>query len=169
MKIVILPGNHIINRKWVNSIDGPLKKRFEKVSVLHYAHWGEKEVLVNLEKEINNIPNDEVILAKSVGTILALKAVYEKKISPLKCIFIGTPIDWAEKNNMDPKKYLDNFVVPTLFIQNSKDPTCTSNDLKELLMKKNVKNYSLYEFEEESHDYENFDKIVTLIGEFVKK
>ena len=168
MKIVILPGNHPVNKEWINLIKNPLKQLFEKVLVLYYSHWNNQKELIDLEKEINSIPKGEIVLAKSVGIILALKAIYEKKINPLKCIFIGTPVDWAEKSNIGFKRYLKDFKIPTLFIQNSGDPIYTSDNLRKLLRAKNVRNYSFYEFKEGSHDYDNFDKIVELIEKFIR-
>jgi len=120
-----------------------------------------------LDEELEKIKgNYDLIIAKSAGIILALRGISESKVIVKKCVFIGTPITWAEKNGFQLLKDLNDYKTPTLFIQNKNDPTCSSHELKDILESKNVKNYKVVEYQEDSHDYDCINRIIKAITKF---
>ncbi|NJO18497.1 MAG: hypothetical protein HC877_23030 [Thioploca sp.] len=59
-------------------MESPLEQLFDQVTILQYAHWESNEELIDLTNESRRIPDRDIILAKSAGVILALKAISEK-------------------------------------------------------------------------------------------
>jgi len=160
MKILILPGNAIGNKEWLRAIKKSLNKFVGKIEVIEYSHWKEDKKLIDLDVESEKAGGVyDIVIAKSIGVILALKGIKESKLITKKCVFIGTPINWAKKKDLQPLKYFDNFKIPTLFIQNKGDPTCSSEELKKILKSKKISNYSLLEFMKDTHNYDT-DEII---------
>jgi predicted alpha/beta hydrolase family esterase len=173
-EIILLPGNSKSNRDWILEVREKLKSFFDKSSIFEYAHWETGNEIIDMDYETERLSKylgdkkDYVIFAKSAGVALALKCIAEKKISPLGCMFLGTPVNWCRKNDIQLEINLENFDVPTIFIQKRNDPAFSSEDLKSLLINKNVKNYKLLEIPGEDHHYENLDQIEKLMSELVK-
>lgn len=165
MTILILPGNAIVNKEWVSLLKKRINK-LDKVQTIEYSHWKESKDLINLDTELKKLKGSYyMIIAKSAGIILALKGIIESRIIAKKCVFIGTPVSWAEDNSFQLLKYLSNYNLPTLFIQNKNDPTCSSDKLKDILNTKRLKTYKVVEHEGDSHDYD-VDNIIKEIELF---
>lgn len=165
MKLILLPGNSKKNKEWAKNLAQTMKDLFEKVEVVEYRHWSTKEKVINLDYEASDLASrvkddDEVvIMAKSAGTILAAKAIFEKKIDVSKCIFMGVPIRWSEGNGFDVHKWFEKYSTPTLFLQNSNDPVMSYADLWDYANDMQFKNNRMVQLEGQSHDYEDTVRI----------
>lgn len=133
------------------------------------------EPVIDLEKElarlIKNIDlsKDYAIFAKSAGVALALKGVFENKIKPTACVFAGAPIFWARANDFAIDKWLKDFSLPTLFIQQTQGPAISSKELAEVLKNLNVKNYQLIEVEGDSHHCPDTKQLHSFTVEFLRR
>ncbi len=174
MNLILLPGNSKRNEEWISKIENSLKDKFDSTFILKYSHWKfEEEKIIDLKSETKKLKifkknEDLIVFAKSAGVLLSLKAIKEKIISPKKCIFLGSPINWAIQNNLEIDKLFSKYSTLTLFIQKSKDPAYSFKELKKFLEEKEVKNYKLIEFPGDDHNYEDINKIKEKVQDFLK-
>lgn len=160
----------------VQRIKNGLKKReiffapyFKSVTVQCYDHWSNKSELIDVDIElkkfintVNNLSGDVAILAKSVGTILTMYAVYSKSIDAsriAKCVFVGLPPGWARTNGFDIDSWSTAFTIPTTLIQNDNDPVATAEDILKEQAGGKFNNMALIEVKGDDHVYGDFDAI----------
>ncbi|MGH9856784.1 MAG: hypothetical protein ACRD4B_02970, partial [Acidobacteriota bacterium] len=149
MNIILLGGNNIGNKQWLDNITIAFTPHFDSLYVHQYRHWTTGEELIDIDLELSELSKKlptkpYMIAAKSAGVLLALKGIQEQVLAPQKCIFFGTPIPWAKKNNFETDKWVQQYTVPTLFIQQTHDPILPFNDLQDYLQQTNIKNHQLF-------------------------
>lgn len=172
MNLILLGGNSPTNKQWLHDLATVLKTHLPSSYIHHYRHWETGEELIDLDYELEvltkNLPAvPYIVLAKSAGVLLTLKGVAEKLLSPQKCIFLGTPILWAKGNHFAVDSWLNNYSLPTLFIQQAHDPAMSFNDLKQYLEQGNIKYYQFFEVPGDDHVYGNFDQLKDPIITFI--
>ena len=122
MNLILLAGNSIDNREWIEEVESVLKPLFYSTQIQYYDHWQSGEELIDLDKEIKKLTETTkskkqyIIFAKSAGGLITLKAIYQRKISPSRCIFVGIPINWAKKYGFDIAKWFKDFNIPLIII-----------------------------------------------------
>lgn len=162
MNLLLLPGNSPDHKEWIASIENLLKPIFKKTLSIKYDHWlpGSATSIADLDvetakiQEATNDWGDYCIFAKSIGVALALKCIRAGVISPQKCVFVGTPVLWTRQNSIDLDSWIEDFKIPSLFIQQVQDPCMPSSELKSYLIEKRVVGYSYVEIEGDDHNYE---------------
>jgi len=169
MEVISLAGNHISSKDWLEKCKVELKEVLPNNKLHYYKHWKENQPVIDFDYEIQQVKKEVeeltksnkklIIFAKSVGAVLAMKMIKDNMIKPEKCIFLGIPLSWALKNNFDINEWIKDYSVPTLFIQNNKDPFCSYQELNNYLKEKNVQNFTLIESQGENHDYEDYNLI----------
>ncbi len=165
MHIIYLPGNSVGNKAWIEKVKAEFDK-FSTGEILYYDHWQTGQKWLNLTAESAKLAKmvdgqkEYFVFAKSAGTGLALKNIFEKKFSPKKAIFCGFPT----------VRYLAYPLPPTIFVQNEFDPVCSFEKLEKALLTtppvapyQLIKNAGLH-----SHDYDDFDQLAMLAKEFFK-
>jgi len=172
MHIIYLGGGSVRNKDWIETV----KSNFDSFStgdILYYDHWqtGDKNLDFNLESSklsaLVNGKTNYCLFAKSIGSILALKNIYDKNISPQKLIICGHPYNLAKELNLPIDDYLKSLSIPTTFIQNEFDPLFSYENLENVLKQNNVQNYSLIKnLNNSTHDYEDFDKLTEIAKNF---
>jgi hypothetical protein len=173
MKLILLAGNGLSNKKWIEDIEHALKPLFGETYVQYYKHWETGGKLIDLNEELSRLQDltknfsEHTFFAKSAGTLLVLKGVKEGKLKPSRCIFVGTAIGWGRAEHFDVDLWLENYSIPTLFIQKSFDPACSYHELEELLKDKNAKNFSLEETEGNDHSYNDMETLKDVVKNFV--
>jgi hypothetical protein len=168
MKYIFFPGNSSSNKEWIDR----LALEFEEPKVvIYYNHWSsnKNDLEFNTElRTLSTLPKEEyVVIAKSAGSVLALKAIEEGVLNIKKCFFIGFPMLYISKLDIDIKRLLDND-IETVFIQKSKDYQIGFDDLKTQISEvKENSRFILYERNgepNENHHYEDtsyLKKIIT--------
>ncbi|MEY3784237.1 MAG: hypothetical protein RLZZ230_559 [Candidatus Parcubacteria bacterium] len=164
-KLLILPGNSPRNQAWGEACAEFFAEQFDEIYLQLYDHWETGEEVINVPTELDKIlatveegdPNDEwYICAKSVGALVALIAVQEEIINPIKCIFWGMPLDGAaEELFADDWSALADFAVPTLVFHNDSDPIADC-DFTEHKLKELGQDIAFKKFSGDTHDYLNF-------------
>lgn len=172
MHIIYLAGNSLRNKDWIEKV----KENFDKFStgdILYYDHWTNGQEWANLRVESEKLAKliegktDYYIFAKSIGSVLALKCIYEKNINPKKIIICGHPYNAAVKAGHPIDEYLKTLSIPTTFIQNEFDPYFSFADLEKVLKQNNVQNYSLIKNTDiNTHDYQDYKNLVKIATEF---
>lgn len=174
MNIVLLGGNNVANKEWIESIEKLVKPDFDLTLVQYYKHWETGKKMMDFEYEykalldITKELSDYVIFAKSLGAILAIKAMVNGAINPKKCIFVGVAIGMGLQMGLISESDLSKIKIPVLFIQKTNDPAIFAKDLKSMLEEQKVKNYTLKEIPGDNHDYEDIEMLNNLIVSFTK-
>ncbi len=173
MEAILLGGESLKNRAWIEQVDGAIKALFSRTKILYYDHWQTGGDPVNVEGEYPKLAtivqdlNDYLIFAKSAGGWVTGKASSEGLISPTKCIFIGTALYGAKRLGYPLGNWYKTLICPKLFIQKSSDPACSFNDLKGFLEESELENYQLVEIPGDTHHYEDLEKIRSLVQSFL--
>lgn len=173
MDIIILPGN--TDRVWIEEIEKNISHLFDNSYLIEYVHHRKGEALIDLKYELNSLHkliqdnniNNYVIFAKSAGTLLTMRGIYEEVLKPQKCIFLGVPINWAYNHKFDIDAWMDHYSIPTLFIQQTGDPYYSYKELQTYLHKHSVENFFMHEVEGNNHHYSNIHEIKELVKNYL--
>lgn len=168
MHIIYLAGNSLSNKSWIEKV----KSEFDSFStgdILYYSHWETGDKNLNFEVEAKKLSelvagkDEYFVFAKSIGSILALKSVYEKIITPKKMIICGHPYNLAKELGFPISNFLRSLTIPTMFIQNELDPLFSYVDLEKVLKENNPVDYHLIKnLGNSTHDYEDFEQLIEL-------
>lgn len=174
MHLITLPGNSKqYSEKWLADSAEHFKDLFDSVTMHVYEHWktgtGEEHAdtaveAEKLEQEARALDGDYVIYAKSIGTITTVRAVAEGRISPEKCVFVGSPFGSKGKEFIG---WVSKFNISTLFIQQTDDMFFKYSELEKFLNEHWVGEYKLIEIPGGNHAYDNYDEIKSMVGEFL--
>lgn len=152
-----------------------MKEDFVLTWMQRYDNWPRHGALLDPEIETGKLIEkaktfgEYVIFAKSAGTLLCMKAVYEKKIKPLKCMFVGTAIKWGRELRWPVDEWVRGFSVPTLYVQKSDDPIMGFEDLRLALEDLEVRNCKLMEIPGSSHHYERVFELKKMLKVWVRE
>lgn len=173
MDLIILPGNSKeYNEKWLYDSKEAYKGLFDNTLIHTFKHWAGTDTL-DIDFEVESLrqkvvdKKDYIILAKSIGVMVVLKAIYESKINPQKCIFVGSPFEEETRKYGDVEEWLKKFSLPVLFIQQTADMFFTFDKLKKFISDNNIKNYELIEIDGNNHAYDNYNQIKDWLNKFV--
>ncbi|MBU0998639.1 hypothetical protein KJ570_03865 [Patescibacteria group bacterium] len=164
MKTIILPGFSEHNKEWIDDLKKKLKV-FHPIETIDWEHWkygGGLKLKKEMEK-IDKIVGKEKfnIIAKSVGTIVALKVIdrYKKQVN--KVIFCGIPSIGDKRMDMFKSSFKGFDLKNIICFQNSFDPFVSFIDLKSeinkidskiIIVEKLAKNHNYYY----SEDFQKF-------------
>jgi hypothetical protein len=171
--LILLGGNSPEHKSWIYEVETELGDLFERTYIHVYKHWEENKPLIDLEYEVQKLGDtvkelkNYVVFAKSAGCLVALKAVKDELLHPDKCVFVGLPFTWGEKNGYKCENWLKDYNVPTMFIQKSLDPADSFEKVKDLVTSHNVSNYDLREVPGDTHHYEDLTLLRELILSFL--
>jgi pimeloyl-ACP methyl ester carboxylesterase len=173
MNIIYLAGNSLNNKFWIEKV----KAKFDSFSsgeILYYDHWQTGEKWINIKKESEKLAklvenkSDYVVFSKSIGSVLALKGIYDITFKPSNVIICGHPYRAAKEENLAIDDYLKTLTIPTIFIQNEFDPVCSFEELEKVLKENSPADYQLIKnLGINTHDYEDWEKLVKLVQEFL--
>jgi hypothetical protein len=180
MNIVLLGGNHVMNKSWVEDIAKNVGDIFDKAVVQDFLHWQKGEQDIHMDEEVAKLAEitgewiDYIVFAKSIGTIVALKALFEKKISPKKVVFLGFPYEHSKEQGYETDKYLEALSVPTFFIQKSEDWAMHYDDLEKLVKEKVKGEYKLLKYHRDGepdteHHYADIEYLKSLLKEWMNE
>ena len=168
--ILLLAGANPKNKEWIYSLKDKLSSVCtDEISVFEYSHWdmgGEIDISGETAKLSRYLSEEGVpiIIAKSAGSLITLKACQETNFTPEKAIFIGFPIRYAQANSISHTSLLSDFDAPTLYIQTEHDPMGSYQDICEIT--KNLPNERTVCIDGNDHNYKDIDELVRLINLF---
>jgi hypothetical protein len=173
--LIILPGNSKqYNEKWLEDSAAQYSDLFESVTKHVYDHWqtGTGEEHADMRKEAEKLAGEAsalggeyIVMAKSIGVPTVVRAVIENRITPTKCVFLGSAFEGADENFI---KMASKFKVPALFIEQTDDMFFPYAELKKFLETNWTGEYKLIEIPGGNHAYDNYDQIKWWVGEFLK-
>lgn len=173
MNLLLLSGESILNKAWIENVAQTLKPLFAQVTILYYDHWQTGQGTIDLEKEYSKLISvakdfgDYVIFAKSIGTVLAVRGIYEHKLNPVKCVFVGPAFLMGESTITGFQNWIEGYSLPTLFVTKTNDPVAPASQLRDLLEKYHVQNFQFVEIPGDNHKYENIEELESLVTAFL--
>ena len=173
MNLLLFAGNSQRNKTWIHTVGETLSPDFEKCVVHNYKHWDTGAESIDLDLELSRLNatveklDSYAVFAKSVGSILTLKAISQGIIDPNHCIFAGLPIKLAEEDGIPLQALIKNNSIPTMYIQNSNDPVASYSQLFSYLQEFSSKQYATTELPGDTHSYDDLDEMRSLITSFV--
>jgi predicted alpha/beta hydrolase family esterase len=174
-KLLVLAGGSKRNEAWGEACVEHFKNQFDSTDFIRYDHWSTGEPNLAFEAEIAKIAataegarEEEVyVFAKSIGSILALKAVAAGVTQPTKCVFFGMPFSVVKDTVFkDDWSLLENFKTPALAFHNDNDPTANYELAKEKLTTL-APNVTLTTLTGDTHDYLDFGLYQPTIDNFL--
>ena len=123
MKLIALPGQNQATETWLAELVGLVTTGEDTLQQLHYRHWdesGEPDVAHEAARIADS--QCDLVIAKSLGTLIALTAFKQSNFQPDQAIFIGIPFNHYSADYLE---LLREFTVatPALFIQQTADVT----------------------------------------------
>jgi predicted alpha/beta-hydrolase family hydrolase len=165
MNALILGGENPRHYEWVRRVAVELQPHFKHAEYLDYRHWSTGEptdVAHELEaaERLAARLGDYVIVAKSIGTVIAILGISGEKLKPVRCVFMGLPLGAAERFIRDKSAFAN--VPPTMFVQNEHDPLGSGAEAAAYLKALPIKQYDLIVIPGDTHDYADFALIARL-------
>jgi hypothetical protein len=161
MKILGLPGMRPETEAWMQSLMSALQSPSIDYEIVKYRHWsGDEKPDVEHEVRCYAKISAECVIAKSMGTLVAIRAFDLFKRKPQRAIFIGTPLAPQQSKNFGPLyRFLGS--VPTLFIQQTSDPHGPCEKLKKAVQA--YQNGTIVEVPGDDHAYGDIEKLQAII------
>ncbi len=171
MHLIILPGNSKqFNEKWLEESAEQYGDLFESTITHTYDHWENGAETISIDREVEKLVNtvkklkgDYLIFAKSAGTVVTTKAIFEGKVKPAKCVFVGCPWDNFAYEQGDFEEWVKALTMPLIFVQQTNDMFFKYDQLEKLLEQFNLPNFELIEIEGENHAYDEYDFLKELL------
>lgn len=136
MKILGLPGINPVTEHWMKNLFNILDLGQTTSIVQNYQCWKMPGSRLDLEVEIEKAGKEQadIIIAKSIGTTLALNGYKRKLFTAKRCIFIGTPIKGLRASEQDMLREQINEARPILFIQQTNDRAGSIAELRKIVV-----------------------------------
>jgi len=176
-KLLVLAGGSKRNESWGEACVEHFKNQFDSIHFIRYDHWSTGEPNIDFDVEIAKISataegageeGEWYIFAKSIGSILTLKAVRAGAIEPSKCVFFGMPFSVVKDSIFKHDwSLLENFKIPALAFHNDNDPTA-NYELAEEKLTTLAPNIVLITLSGDNHDYLDFKVYEEQITDFLK-
>jgi predicted alpha/beta-hydrolase family hydrolase len=166
MNILALPGISQKTEKWATNLLAELASAERTMTVQRYLHWdcGDGEQCLRLADEVERlrgVPID-LLVAKSLGTMIGLTAIAEKIIAPQRAVLIGTPVSGFKENNMNLRE-MAGLDIPCLYIQQVHDVVGPAAALKKEI--DGLPGIELVEIPGDNHQY----KDLKLLARHIKR
>ena len=169
MNALFLAGNSLRHKAWIHEMADALGSPFDEVVVHDYKHWETGEQWIDIDHEIDAISTETtdlapyIVYAKSIGTMVALKAMYEKKIKPKSCVFLGLPLNAITDMNLPAAKWLAAVDVPMYFLHNDHDPYGSAAQLC-VLLEETAPDAYIKIVPGDTHDYLDTEPMAALLS-----
>ena len=172
MNIVILGGNSPRHKQWIRDVKTALESSFDEVRLLDYKHWATGADSADIDYEITQTAklvedlDDYIIVAKSVGTIIAMTGCASGVLKPHALLLMGVPLRGYEDIATELSQAIAALPNVT-FLQNENDPFGTSDEVEALIKKSPPKQWRLIKSAGDTHDYVDYATILRLCNELV--
>lgn len=134
MKILGLPGIKPVTGKWMMQLLDSLELGQAETHVQSYGCWSEPAAGMDMRTEAAIAADSapDMVLAKSIGTRIALYAFARDMLSARTFIFLGTPLRGCTAEETRTLQQLCA-TVPTFLIQQTNDPVGGYSELASLV------------------------------------
>jgi len=105
--------------------------------------------------------DEYIVVAKSIGTVVATLAIKRGLLNPEYCVFMGFPLKLIVSEVPDMESALPQ-LPPTHFLHNEHDPLGDADSVKNYLEAHAPQQYDLLVSPGDTHDYIDFKLITDL-------
>lgn len=165
--ILYLPGFSIKNKEESTTIYDSLLKNGYHIMAYEWSHWSDPQITFNVDNEllkIQELIKDEevdIVIAKSIGTYVTARLIWDKSIDPKKIILLGVPFNDLDADEQELMQIALRRVQDKLiFIHNTKDPHGGVEELNRFIL---ALNNNLILKDSDTHEYPYTDDILSLI------
>ena len=181
MHLVLLAGQSPKNQAWIREVEVSVSDLFDTTYVHEYVHWAVPDAKKvdraleygRLSEYLDGLGDQPyVILAKSVGSAIAARSIHKRMNPPQACMFFGLPIRGLplidETDDKEYRKWLADYTIPTLFVQNVSEPDrfLGPSDLEMALQELGVVNHTFVHGQGDGHNYP-VDQVRTHLERYV--
>jgi hypothetical protein len=123
MSLLALPGRRPQTLAWMQALLADLAA--PDATIQRYGFWTADHANSDVEPEagIAAASGADRVVALSIGTLVAMNAREAHGFRPLACVFIGTPVKRLDAEGRLQHLADQAAATPTLFIQQTADPT----------------------------------------------
>ena len=138
MNILILGGNSPRHQQWVRDMAAALAPHYDEVRALDYRHWQTGETLADIDHEITAAGelvhdwDDYVVVAKSVGTVIATLAHARGALHASRYLLLGIPYDGIAGQTPEFDSALQT-LTSLAVVQNQFDPYGSADMVRQRL------------------------------------
>lgn len=165
MNVLILGGNSPRHYDWIRALGGYLENRGHAVTLHDYQHWTTGEPAADIDLELRLLAaeiadmDDYVVIAKSIGTVIAALGVARGILRPTRCVLLGVPLDGIAGRT--PEFLPSLAALPaTVVMQNEHDPYGAASNVKAQVDAANMADmHFVTVFGDSTHDYGDFAQI----------
>ena len=165
MNILGLAGVKVATLDWMQRLLAAFDDESFESAIHHYRHWSDSgEADVDFEAAALAHRAPDLVIAKSLGTYIAVHAFAHYGFRPRRAVFIGTPLG---RHAADDYALLAGFLasVPTLFIQQTDDFNGSCKTLRSTVEK--FANARVAEVGGDDHVYRDIAEIISLVRPFL--
>lgn len=174
MKAMILGGNSPRHKQWIREVAGALEPAFEEVLVHDYASWADGST-TDVPSEIEAIKQATaqwdkfVIVAKSIGTVVATFGVASGELKADACVFMGVPLSVVKAEFANGFGLALERLPCVEFIQNEFDPYGSAAELEGYVKLHDPQAYTLTTVEHnDTHKYLDMQLIAGITSKLAK-
>ncbi len=147
-----------------------LRSKGFSVHMQQYDHWDTGAEFVDVFREVQKlnatakvITGEYAIVAKSIGSFIAMEAIVSRTISPTQCVFFGVPFSILEKELSDSLPIIAQYTeTKTLIFQNNGDPITPFSKIRNVFS--GIKSISCVELVDNTHNYFVSDDLVERVS-----
>jgi hypothetical protein len=174
--LLVLAGGSERNRAWGEACVDAYRGWFDMTFFPHYDHWASGEKNLDFPAELQKIRDTVAgagagqwyIVAKSIGSVLATKAIAEGITTPERCVFFGMPLNLVADSvfggDFSPLRAL---TMPVLAYHNDQDPTADYQFTARTLTT-HAPSVRLETLSGNNHDYLDFADYTTTVRSFLE-
>lgn len=163
---LIVPGQHVVNRDWAKSLAQQLRI---ECNSLDYPWWHESDGEINVEEIKSRIAaiQPDIVIAKSIGTLLTSFALQDRLIAPRLLVIMGVPLKSISAEEVEIIRSVQDIDdLSVLVIQQTSDCLGSYSDVAHLFGRSNV---SLAEVPGDDHMYADFEEMARLIDHWLSE
>ncbi|MEX1237334.1 MAG: hypothetical protein WD994_03590 [Pseudomonadales bacterium] len=166
MKILGLPGINPATGPWMDSILERVANERDDANTQYYEFWNSPDDHIDAPAELVRAAAaaPELIIAKSMGTLLTLRGVAESILAPKACVLIGIPVGGDRELERSILSGWHERDIPTLFIQQQADITGTFDELTAVLTASG--HLQTVSIPGSDHVYSDVDQLASLIHDW---
>lgn len=166
MNVLILGGQSARHEAWVRQVQAALQPHFERAVILDYRHWregGDMDIAYEMAQaaQLAADLDEYVVVAKSIGTVVATLDIATGQLHPARCVFLGFPLR-SVVQSMPAMQPAFASLPPVVFVQNEHDPLGDAAAVQPFVAASNAPAASFVTIPGSTHDYLDFALITRL-------
>ncbi len=165
MNVLVLGGESPRHKAWVRQVANTLQPHFGRVVFLDYRHWDTGEP-IDIGHEVSEAAKlmenleEYIIVAKSIGTVIALLGNARGVLHPKRCVFLGLPL--GAMHRIAGVEQGMKLLPPVTVVQNDHDPLGSADEAASYIKEFGNGDISVRPARGETHDYVDFGLIEKL-------